>query len=274
MLFHGSSRRAMSRLNAVALPFTRMFDRRTGEPRFESRAALCEAFKVSETASVILSGTDADAPIEAWWGIGREARIRVARNLKAIGVKLITSPNYSLFTDQPRWDDLHSMKRIAIAHNELLGEGLQAALHVNGRTQKDFERWAEYIADRPEIEILAYEFTTGPGWIGRREIHVAWLTKLAQEVGRPLQLVVRGGIELLPDLLSAFGNVTFVDTAAFMRTIKRRRAVLMESGRLVWRAAPTASGEPLDDLLAANITTVTSWILDQLAPCSTLRLSA
>jgi hypothetical protein len=54
---------------------------------------------------------------------------------------MATTPNYSLFVDRPRWDDLHAMKRIAIVHGEFLEAGMPGALHVNGRTDRDFERW-------------------------------------------------------------------------------------------------------------------------------------
>ena len=265
LLFHGNSRESKLRTPAVALPFARMFDRRTGQPRFTSRLDLCSAFKIDPPTDIFLSGTDSDPPIENWWNLGRENRLNVIRALKNLGVVLATSPNYSLFVDQPRWDDLHSMKRIGIVHSEMLNEGFQAALHVNGRTETDFRRWTEYIQSRPEIQVLAYEFATGTGWIGRREIHVAWLTKLAHDVGRPLDLIIRGGIELVPVLEHAFGRVAFIDTAAFMRTMKRRRAVVTESGKLVWRSAPTGIGEPLDDLLSENVVTVTTWIHSQFA---------
>jgi len=249
MYFHGSGRNSPSRAISVVLPFARMFNQKTGKPKFNSRSELCEHFKILPDASIVLSGTDVDRPIENWWGLGRDKRAAVIRSLKDIGIDLITSPNFSLFTDQPRWDDLHSLKRIAITHGEFLRGGLQAALHINGRTEKDFERWTEYLAGRPEIEFVAYEFTTGPGWIGRRELHVDWLQKLSRGVRRPLHLIVRGGVETLPSLEQAFATVTFIDTAAFMRTIKRRRAVLTESGRLSWRASPTGPNEPLDNLL-------------------------
>jgi hypothetical protein len=243
-----------------------MFDRRTGKARFETRAELCSAFKIAQDATIFLSGTDSDPPIENWWGLGRELRRSVIRSLKELGITATTSPNYSLFIDQPRWDDLHAMKRIAIVHGEILNEGLPVALHVNGRTETDFHRWTRYIQDRPEVQILAYEFATGTGWIGRRELHLRWLTDLASRVGRPLDLIVRGGVELLPALARSYSNVTFIDTAAFMRTMKRRRAVVTEAGKLSWRPAPTDIGIPVDDLLNHNVTTVTTWICSQLVP--------
>jgi hypothetical protein len=85
------------------------------------------------------------------------------RALRSLGVTLVTTPNFSLFIDQPRWDDLHSQKRIMIVHEEFLSEGLPAALHVNARTERDWERWTEYIAARPELTHIAFEFATGAG---------------------------------------------------------------------------------------------------------------
>jgi hypothetical protein len=77
MLFHGNSRKSALKTEAVALPFARMFDRRTGKSRFTSRADLCDAFKIHPLTNILLSGTDSDPPIENWWQIGRENRINV-----------------------------------------------------------------------------------------------------------------------------------------------------------------------------------------------------
>ena len=55
----------------------------------------------------------------------------------------------------------------------LISEGLPAALHVNARTEHDYARWGELIADRQEIEILAFEFATGCGRGERIDWHVA-----------------------------------------------------------------------------------------------------
>src|SRR5262249_51458579 len=148
------------KMPAVALPFARMFDRRTGEARFKDRYDLSCRFRIDENAAVVLSGTDVDSPLESWWSLGRERRKRIIQSLKELRIDIVTSPNYSLFIDQPRWDDLHSMKRIAIVQSEFLNGGLQAALHVNGRTELDFQRWADYVRQRPEIQIIAYEFAT------------------------------------------------------------------------------------------------------------------
>jgi len=164
-----------------------------------------------------------------------------------------------MFLDRPRWDDLHAMKRIAIVHEEFLSEGLPAALHVNGRTDNDFRRWGAYLAIRPEITHLCYEFTTGTGRAGRREQHSTRLVSLAAAAGRPLHLITRGSTEVLPALSAAFSNVTILDTSIFMKTMMRRRAVPAKQSRLSWTRSPTAIGAPLDDLFAENLAAVDRW---------------
>jgi hypothetical protein len=175
-----------------------------------------------------------------------------------MGVSFTTTPNYSLFTDVPRWDDLHAMKRIALVQQEFQSEGLPAGLHVNGRTDTDFRRWTEYLVAHPEISHLAYELTTGTGWTGRQELHARWLCDLAAGVGRPLNLVLRGGIEVAGRLARSFAQVTVLDTTSFFKTMMRQRALL--NGHLDWLPAPTDAGAPVDELLAENLSVIQSWI--------------
>ena len=161
VIYHHAKCMLPIRSSFVALPLSCMFERRTGRPRFTTQDELYEKFGIYPDMKVMLTGTDRDGPLERWWSLGEDLRRTIIRAIKASGVALVTSPNYSLFVDRPRWDDLHSIKRIAITHAEFLSEGLPAALHVNGRMEHDFRRWTSYISDRPEISHIAYEFTTG-----------------------------------------------------------------------------------------------------------------
>jgi hypothetical protein len=258
MLFHGCSRSLAAATPVVALPLARMFNRRDGSPRHPSRDSLCAAYGIDPNSVIILSGTDHDAPLERWWGFGESTRRHLIRTLKGIGVALTTTPNYSVFIDVPRWDDLHAIKRIALVHHEFLAEGLPAALHVNGRTDTDFRRWTDYIAARPEITHLAHEFTTGTAWAGRQEQHTAWLCQLAAGVARPLTLILRGGIDVLSTLARSFAQVTLLETSSFMKTMMRQRASL--NGHLNWLPAPTDEGAPVDDLFAHNVRVNQAWI--------------
>jgi len=238
----------------VAISLYELVNLANGKPHVTSRAELAARFLIPEGARIVVTGVDKDGPIERWWELKERAVTLTALN--ALGITLITTPNYSVLTDVPRTDNLHSMKRILLAWTEMAAAGLPAALHVNGRTQHDYSRWAELIADRPEIEILAFEFATGCGRGERIDWHVAELCALAGRVGRPLALVIRGGGRKLAELRRHFAQVTLIETEAFSRTIRRRRAYLTESGRIKWAKYPTPRGAPIDDLLAHNIALV------------------
>lgn len=197
ILFHGNRRSAAVAPPWAALPLYAMFSRSSGEARTNSPEALRDIYKLASGTRLFLTGTDEDPPIERWWELGIPRRAAIIRAMREAGVSMTTTPNYSLTLNVPRWDDLYAMKRIGLVHAEFLSEGMPAALHVNGRTDTDFRRWAEFISAREEITHVAYEFTTGPGWAGRRQQHTSWLTGLARDVGRPLHLVVRGGVDVL-----------------------------------------------------------------------------
>jgi len=260
LVYHGSRRDEMIAMPAVALSLYAMFNRIDGTPRYASREALCRALGITTESTIILSGTHHDRPLETWWALGESKRRIIIRNLRDNGISLVTSPNYSLFTDAPRWTDMHSIKRIAITHSELVSEGLPAALHVNGRTETDFKRWGSYIDAHPEVTHVAYEFTTGTRWTGRREQHITWISALARSAARPLHLLVRGGLDLLPELSRSFACVTLIETSCFVKTMKRQRASISKASRVVWSSDPTGAGAPLDDLFHHNIRTVHHWV--------------
>ena len=259
VLFHGSARTARIAARAAALSLYQVFDRRTGEPRHASHDAVCTAYGIAPGTKLVLTGTARDRPLERWWGLGTVRRRSIIRAAKVVGVVLTTTPNFSLFLDRPRWDDLHAMMRIALVQHEFMEEGLPAALHVNGRTETDFKRWAAYLASRPEITHVAYEFATGTA--RRRVQHAAWLADLARSVGRPLDLVVRGGTDVLPLLASVYAGVTVLETNVFMKTMMRQRAAPGGAGVTpVWQPSPTQLGLPLDELMADNLAVVEAWL--------------
>lgn len=248
---HGYGRAAVLDEPTVALSLYELVNFVTGKLRVTSRAELAARFLIPEAAQVIVSGVDKDGPIERWWK--SKDRGSLLSSLNELGITLATTPNYSVLTDVPRTDNLHAMKRILLAWTEMASAGIATALHVNGRTEHDYLRWSDLIAERPEIEILAFEFATGCGRAERIDWHVNQLCGLADRVGRSLAIVVRGGGRKLEELRRNFAQVTLVETEAFARTLRRRWAYLSEAGRLKWAKHPTPVGAPIDDLLAHNV---------------------
>jgi hypothetical protein len=251
LLYHGHKRVAPFKASAVCLPLYGVIQRQNGETRYANKKELAKGFSLGMDVRVILTGTASDPPLERWWSLGSQRRERI-RALRHLGVALVTTPNYSLFVDQPRWDDLHSLKRIAIVHEEFLSEGMPAALHLNARTDRDWERWTEYVTARPEVTHVAFEFATGAGWALRTAWHLEKLGRLAEKVGRPLHLVVRGGTKFLPALTRDFSDVTLVESSVFMKTKSRQRATLSAPGIVTWRSSPTKKANTLDSLLSQN----------------------
>lgn len=264
LLFHANSRRRPLDINTIALPLSKLVDHRGARVRYSTISEIRSAFRLGDGTRVIATGTATDPPLENWWRLGRVRR-DIIRGLVNAGVEFSTTPNFSLFSDQPRWDDLHSIKRIAIVHEEFLAEGMVCALHVNARTDTDVERWAKYIQERPEIHDVAYEFLTGSGWAGRREKHAEWLEKLARSVDRPLALTVRGAAELLPRLSASFARITVIESTAFMRTMKRQRGRATNRGP-TWSQALTPAGAPLDDLFDHNRVIMERWLSSLITP--------
>lgn len=261
LLHHNSRREKVLNLEAIATSLYELFDRKSGAPKFSSREEFLDKYKISSNPKIIVSGTHEDSPLERWWGL--ETREIVIKNLKDIGVDLVTVPNFSLFTNVPRWDNLYNMKRILHVWHEFASTGVPAALHVNARTETDWARWTEFITRRNEVTHLAFEFKTGAGWPSRIEWHAQHLCDLALAVGRPLCLVTRGGMRgsqsgprVLSMLAQAFQSLVFIDSTAFFRTHGRKRATLDAEMNVRWLPNPTKTNEPLDKLLSHNIKTL------------------
>lgn len=251
LIEHATARVSSVNSPIVALPLYALVNANLGALRYPDRDALSQKFGIDPNARLVISGVARDRKIERYWAI--QDRPALLEQLVALKIALITPPNFSVLSDVPRTDNLHAMKRILISAVEMMHAGLPAALHVNARTERDYDRWAELIAERPEIQYLAFEFATGAGRGERLDWHVAQLIKLAARVPHALRLVVRGGMRALEPLRSAFTSVTMIDTDAFTKTRCRQEAHFLPEGKLVWRKRPTAPGEPIDALLQQNV---------------------
>jgi hypothetical protein len=251
MLFHGSALGKTISASMVAIPLYRFFDQ-GADCRFDTRESIAQSFKVDPSTGILLSGVAQDHEVESWWKLEARGRIKAIANFRRLGITMVTTPNFSLIVDRPRWDDLHSMRRIELAYHELVSEGQAAALHVNGRTQHDFARWSDYVAAHSEVTHIAYEFTTGTKSPARMLQHAFWLIALAKAAKRPLGLVLRGGVQVA-GLLSRYFDISLIDSSAFEKAQHREVAWIDENGQRRWRKHLTTPGEPVDALLEENI---------------------
>ena len=257
LFFHGSALKDGVSAPASAIPLYRFFDRH-GDCRFADIEAVRTAFKLQPGSRIILSGVAQDREVEKWWKLERKGRQKAIANLRRLGIAMVTTPNFSLIVDRPRWDDLHSMRRIVLSYHELICEGQPAALHVNGRTRTDFRRWGDYIANHPEVTHIAYEFTTGTRNPGRMMQHTRWLCELSTASSQRLGLFLRGG-SMVGGMLAENFDVSFIDSSPFEKAQHREVAILDEDGNRDWIKHLTDVGQPVDALLEENIRVSNLW---------------
>jgi hypothetical protein len=204
---------------------------------------LLSHYRVESDCQLVVTGVDVDQPIENYWRNPR--RDEFLAWLTSIKPALVTAPNFSLFNDVPREENLHAMKRIAICWQEMVSHGVPTALHLNARTDRDWDRWLEFLALYPEVTAVAFEFKTGAATRKRGRYHSEQLIRIAKRLGRPLTLVVRGGFLHLPELARAYQRVVFLSSTPFVK-------VKGYPGRR-WVKNPTPRGAPIDGLLVANL---------------------
>lgn len=251
IIYNGTNRRKALAGGTVAVPLLSLFNRASGTGRFENRAEMLAFFRLTPSTRIIVTGVDVDPSLERWWSFGD--RPRLIESLHGLGIEMVTAPNYSLFTDVTRHDNLHNVKRIALTWAEFMAGGMPCALHVNGRTDTDYKRWSDFVAAREEVSVLAFEFTTGTASTLRGGYHRDQLLALAAQAGRPLHLILRGGRRYLRELTAAFASVSTLDADPYVKTKYRQRAQFVIGADVEWKASPTPNGQPLDGLLRHNI---------------------
>lgn len=235
----------------VAIPFNEVYRRRGKRAIPLSRVAVNNKFRLSPETKLVLSGVENDCHIEQWWG--SEGKADVLGALREMDVLFATVPNFSLAADVPRHANMHSLKRIALTWAELHDAGIPTAVHANCRTDRDFVRFAEFVKFHDEIEALAFEYTTGTANLECGKYYTSLLCELADCIARPIKLILRGGIWWSTTLSRHYESVAIMDSTACMRTINRKRAMLVNGSKLRWANNPTGKGEPVDDLLTHNM---------------------
>lgn len=250
MVYSASSRADALSTPTVAVPLAAIFAHDTGVCRFTDRASLFRAFRVDDHAQLVISGVDEDRRVEAYWSRGRDAGLVNA--IAALQPAVVTAPNFSLLSDVARHDNLVNMKRIAIAWLEMTLAGIPTALHVNARTVRDWQRWADFIIRQPAVRAIAFEFATGARVNNRGRWYVDQLIKLADAVKRPLHLILRGTTRH-DDLRRAFDRVTLLDTSAYSKATRRLKAFQVGKGKVRWHRSFTLKGQPIDDILQHNV---------------------
>lgn len=251
MIYHGKRRSDILELDYVSVPLRALMNTRESRSKVENIADVARLLRVQPRRGLLIDCIGVDSTLERYWGKARAQGIVAAFSLLA--PTWILTPNFSVWNDVPRWDNFHNMKRIAICWHELTAAGIPTALHVNARTDHDWDRWIEFVGAREEVQGVSFEFATGGRYLERREWQVAQLARLGAACSGRLRLFIRGGAREVDHLARHFRSITLIETKQFMKAVKRQRLSSDGSGRVTSTRSWTLVGQPLDELLAGNI---------------------
>jgi len=253
LIYHGSSRERALDCDFVAIPLFRVLrhlDRHTYGCRFRSPEELRRFFKIKATAQVILVGVAVDRRLEWFWS--KHRRDAIPESLDALGCFGITAPNFSFFTDAPRYHILYNRKRILLSMDRLSSGGVAVMPHLNALTDHDWSFWLEFLREHEEVSVVAKEFQTG----NRRRAPGDWsfqkMIELQQRLGRPLHPLLVGGGRYFQEAQAAFASFSVIDSQPFMQAINRKR-LAEERGRLEFLDNPLPEKAPVDALLENNV---------------------
>jgi hypothetical protein len=219
-------------------------------------------FRLRSDAEIILVSVATDPELE---GLYRDFRWRdVPLALSRLRVLHITAPNFSFPLSLPRTESLTNRSRIVKVSEQLAASGLSVIPHLNATDQSDFRYWADFLRDRPEIQLVAKEFQTG---LKSRPIvrwHVAQLMWVQEYIGRKLRLIAVGGRGMIPEL-RGLESLTIIDSTPFIKAANRQIMQTSTSGKKTWTLVRTRHGEPFDDHLGLNIARYRDAVLESLA---------
>jgi hypothetical protein len=247
---HGSKRQRHLSSKMVAIPLRFLVNFRTGEILFRSREALTSHFHLGRRTQIIVIGVAKDEVLEDFWKI-RANIPSIASWMKRVGVVALTVPNFSSFQNAPRTEDLSNFVRAALVWRDFVNAHVVTAFHFNGRTEADANSISKFISRNPSLYWISAEFDTGAR---HREFFnqiTSDLAALPGMVGRPLGLILHGGLSAVNVLKRAYERICFVDGSPFFKTVNRRELCFNGKGMIL--EGPASILVRQDELLAKNV---------------------
>lgn len=214
-------------------------------PKFKSLQELRSKFHLGPDTQVLLVSVTTDPFLERYWRWAKETR--TAERLAEFGLASITVPNFSFFSDAPRFHHLYNRGRLEACLNELAQAAVPVIPHVHALTSGDLAYWCAWLREHVEVRHVCREFQTG-----NDEEAINELARLQDEIGRDLHPVIVGGTRFAARLRDLFSHSTVIDSIPFMKAVHRQRAVERD-GRVTWEPHQTSTARAVGALVRHNI---------------------
>jgi hypothetical protein len=210
------------------------------------RLPLRDVYRLAGKTKIALELYVEDRVLEGLWS----ARRTIIRELRGLGFDLILSPNFSVWRDHSRFEQLVQQRRAFAFYHELVEAGLPAIPDVGwSRFEPDGRLWAEWINSQPGLRAVSI-------FCGGRKIHAERRALL--ETVEDVALFHRA---VRPDVAFVLGGVHALNRLArFRRAAPGRRLVicngmayaLAQRRRLLDRWLPTTAARSARECFLVN----------------------
>ena len=142
-------------------------------------------------------------------------------------------PNFSHFLDVPRTDNLFNRKRQLICLGEMASAGLNTVPHFSAVMPRDWTFWKDFLRSNAGRSAMSpSRFQDRGNKLGVEGTKVVQrLSRLRDELGRSLHLILIGAGQFLTRVACEFDEFTLIDSAPFMKGVKRRSFDDTKAGR-------------------------------------------
>lgn len=125
--------------------------------------------------------------------------------------------------------------------------------HLNALSRSDWDFWAEFLREHPEIIVVAKEFQTGLKGGEEGEQAYRDLVDLQEKLDRPIHPFLVAGSRFYKDARRDFPKgFTVSDSTAFMGALARQ-VLQYDGSSWRWVKQPTDIGAPVDEHFDQNV---------------------
>jgi hypothetical protein len=221
-------------------------------------------FNLNQSCCVILISVSTDDKLETYW------RYRRSRDIPSLlsrqGITAVSVPNFSYFTDAPRWHTIWNRRRMLCVAEEISKANVGIMPHLNALTTLDWEMWRDLLCQQTDLRFVVKEFQTGGAYTGIGERMFQDLCNLQSGLGREIHPILVGGARFWSQLCANFRSFTVVDSTPFMKTVYRREIVISEQGVVQDIEHPMDKNGDLHPLWETNLARYKVALENRLAP--------
>ena len=192
-----------------------------GDLRFDSPEKLRRFLGLNSRARLSLICTAADWRIERFWKVS-ESR-QVWRRIASLNFEFVTSATFSVWSKQPRSDQIYNQDRNFVTYDYLSALGIPSVPFTFFYTgsELDYQNVINWLKDRPDLRKVAILAQLRRSKIKFDKV-LEYMRSMGSDVGRPLDFVVVGvaTAEKIDRIFREFKTATIVTHQPFMKAMR------------------------------------------------------